>query len=130
MLLGPTRDTNDEYDRSYDWYQYLWSKLSASWEHFEHNNLRVISFNYDRSLEEYLTGAMMHTFGKERPDCEAKLLNLSIEHVYGSVTGPYGLPVEGNVPANLGSSQGAVIDPGDVITVSSNNYSPATFTVH
>jgi hypothetical protein len=40
------------------------------------------------------------------------------------------LHLDPSVPANLGSSQGAVIDPGDVITVSSNNYSPATFTVH
>jgi hypothetical protein len=40
------------------------------------------------------------------------------------------LHLDPSVPANLGSSQGAVIDPGDVIIVSSNNYSPATFTVH
>ena len=35
-----------------------------------------------------------------------------------------------SVPTNLGSSQGAVIDSGDVITLSNNNYSPSTFTVH
>jgi uncharacterized coiled-coil protein SlyX len=34
-----------------------------------------------------------------------------------------------SVPTNLGSSRGAVIDPGDVITLTNNNYSPTTFTV-
>jgi hypothetical protein len=40
------------------------------------------------------------------------------------------LHLDPSVPASLGSSQGAVIDSGDVITVSNDNYSPATFTVH
>jgi hypothetical protein len=34
-----------------------------------------------------------------------------------------------SVPTNLDSSQGAVIDSGDVITLSNNNYSPSTFIV-
>jgi uncharacterized lipoprotein YajG len=34
-----------------------------------------------------------------------------------------------SAPTSLDSSQGAVIDSGDVITLSNNNYSPTTFTV-
>jgi outer membrane murein-binding lipoprotein Lpp len=34
-----------------------------------------------------------------------------------------------SAPTDFGSSQGAVIESGDVITLSNNNYSPSTFTV-
>jgi hypothetical protein len=34
-----------------------------------------------------------------------------------------------SVSTNLGSSQGVVIDSGDVITLTNNNYSPSTITI-
>jgi len=39
------------------------------------------------------------------------------------------LHLDPSVPANLDSSQGVVIESGDVITVTNNNYSPSTITV-
>jgi hypothetical protein len=39
------------------------------------------------------------------------------------------LHLDPSVPANLGSSQGVIIESGDVITLTNNNYSPSTITV-
>jgi uncharacterized lipoprotein YajG len=39
------------------------------------------------------------------------------------------LHLNASVPTDLGSRQGAVIDSGDVITLTNNNYSPTAFTV-
>lgn len=94
-LLGPPRNEEGKPDRSDDWYRYLWSKLSDSWEHFDENQMKVITFNYDRSLEQYLLDAMVNTFGKTEDQCGEKLCAIPVEHVYGSVDGPYGVPVEG-----------------------------------
>jgi hypothetical protein len=40
------------------WYDYLWDKMNAPFEKLEANNLVVLTFNYDRSLEQYLFKAV------------------------------------------------------------------------
>ena len=55
-------------------------------EKFKKNNLRIITFNYDRSLEEFLLRAIQAKFGL--PEWEAFDLfkeAVSIEHVYGDL---------------------------------------------
>lgn len=65
------------FDRSKDdddhWYEYLWERLSRQvgivpWEDFHKNQLSVITFNYDRSLETYLTTVMGNTYGKSKEE--------------------------------------------------------------
>src|SRR3990167_3974733 len=41
----------------HDWYRYFWRKISTglSFDELSNHRLTIISFNYDRSLEKYLT---------------------------------------------------------------------------
>ena len=83
-------DRNTEDDDH--WYEYLWNRLSGgSWEDLRNNQLSIITFNYDRSLETYLGIAMQNTYGKADVECAEMLKNtIPIVHVYGTVTGTYG----------------------------------------
>jgi hypothetical protein len=80
------------------WYAYLWSKLDAPWDKFRNNKLRIITFNYDRSLEVFLLQAMTNSYGTPEEECSAMLAEVVlIHHVYGTVFGSYGPPDPGNL---------------------------------
>ena len=68
-----------------DWYQLLWSRLSTSINDFEDNNLSIITFNYDRSLEQYLFTAMSNCYGLDKEQCAQKLNSIPIIHVHGKL---------------------------------------------
>ena len=76
------------------WYKYLWSKLDASWNEFGENKLRVITFNYDRSLETFLLQAITNSFENrcERECLEMLSNTIPVLHVYGAVGGEFGPP--------------------------------------
>lgn len=85
--LVPLNDPTDH------WLQYLWPKLDAPWHEFPNNRLRIITFNYDLSLDEFLVKAMRHTYGKSEQECREMLLDVvPIHHVYGSVGPGFGPP--------------------------------------
>lgn len=68
------------------WYQLLFSKLNAPFEEFENNNLKIITFNYDRSLEYFLLEAMKAKYSeKDDKDILKKLHIIPILHVYGKL---------------------------------------------
>ena len=67
-----------------DWYRYLWVKLSdTTFEDFDKNQLSIITFNYDRSIEHFLFSTMRALYKKSRQDCEKKLKKIPIIHVHG-----------------------------------------------
>ena len=73
-----------------EWYKHLWHSLTdgvnGDIKKFKQNKLRVITFNYDRSLEEFLLRAIRAKFGL--PDWTAfELLKetIFISHVYGDL---------------------------------------------
>lgn len=69
------------------WYEFLFARMAdVSWDEFRHNNLSVITFNYDRSLEHYLFLSLKHTYGKD-DSYTVKLLQATIPiiHVYGQL---------------------------------------------
>ena len=72
-----------------DWYQALWEKLDedAQFETWQRNQLRVVTFNYDRSLEQDLFIRLQYNYpGKSEPEYAAKLeASVPIVHVYGSL---------------------------------------------
>jgi hypothetical protein len=72
--------------RGGDWYQYLSSKLNASFDNFGDNRLSVITFNYDRSLEHYLFTTLRHAHGRSDEECAEALLEIPILHVYGQLS--------------------------------------------
>lgn len=67
------------------WYEYLWNTLERSWGGFEQNHLRIITFNYDRSLEHFLASAMSVVSGRNYDSCVTKLAHLRIKHIYGKL---------------------------------------------
>jgi len=67
------------------WYRYLWNSIGNSLDGFAENKLRIITFNYDRSLECYLLTALENSFGIERDRAAEHLHTLPILHVYGKL---------------------------------------------
>ena len=68
------------------WYKLLWNAMlqdTASAPDVSRNSVRFVSFNYDRSLEEFLFEATMHTWGLSASNCAAIVAKIPIVHVYG-----------------------------------------------
>jgi hypothetical protein len=85
--------------RPSNWYKLLWKRLveapeqktnedtlSHLFDRFGQNCLSVITFNYDRSLEHFLTAALECTTGRGSEECAKKVSeSIRIIHVYGSL---------------------------------------------
>ena len=65
------------------WYEHLWDKLDATFDDFDKNKLSIITFNYDRSLEQYLITAMKYLYDKSEKQCAERLSKIPIIHVHG-----------------------------------------------
>ncbi len=68
-----------------NWYMYLYKRLKSSFEDFDKNNIYFITFNYDRSLEQFLFEALRSTFKKPINECAEKLTKIPIVHLYGQL---------------------------------------------
>lgn len=75
------------------WHEVLWSRLSApTWPGFKKQPIRIITFNYDRSLEHYLIRVITNNYGVS---VDTAMRALSVLHVHGSLgvyDGSFGLP--------------------------------------
>ncbi len=73
------------------WYKYFWDKnRRQDIDDIDFNDTRILTFNYDRSFEEYLFSTMSNTYkdklGSEVKNKVRKKINsLSIKHIYGKV---------------------------------------------
>jgi len=56
------------------WYQYLFNSLIAQNSGFGENNLTIVTFNYDRSLEAYLYNALLNRFSFSNEEALIELL--------------------------------------------------------
>jgi hypothetical protein len=88
LSLIPFEEEYKLYDPPGDtppWYDYIWEKLDARLDQFGENKLSIITFNYDRSLEQFLYSAIKNLYN--RPDGECRLLMdcIPIIHVHGSL---------------------------------------------
>ena len=73
------------------WYDYLWDELRQDIDNFTDNKLTIVTFNYDRSLEQYL-GRALEVAGAT--DISERLSSLGFIHVYGTLgPRPYVDPV-------------------------------------
>ena len=73
-----------------NWYQMLWNEMLAGIgvanpKGLLSNKVRFITFNYDRSLEQYLLNGIMFTFDLDQNAAFEILRQISIKHVYGSL---------------------------------------------
>lgn len=63
----------------------MYKNLNAPFEKFQKNRIGIITFNYDRSLEEYLFTVLKRHHGKSDIECASKLNEIPIIHFYGKL---------------------------------------------
>lgn len=73
--------------RGKSWYEFLFNKMieDVGFDSFENNNVSIVTFNYDRSLEHFLFTALRNRCGKTEDECAKKLSKINIIHVYGKI---------------------------------------------
>jgi hypothetical protein len=85
-MLLPCENTERLFSRNQsNWYEYLFNKLNAKFDNFEQNTIAIITFNYDRSLEQYLLTAMQNSYGRKADECAKKLAEIPIIHLHGQL---------------------------------------------
>ena len=78
-------------DFSDDWYRYLWNQMCAgitqgNLEDFAKNEISIVTFNYDLSLEHYLFTCLKNAYSVDAVKANELLRAISISHVYGSLS--------------------------------------------
>lgn len=68
-----------------DWYPFLFERMDSDFCDFVKNRLAVVTFNYDRSLEQFLFTALTNSFGRSGPEVATTLTSIPIVHVHGSL---------------------------------------------
>lgn len=68
------------------WLQYLWNLMSdVPKSEFQNNQLKIVSFNYDRVIEQYFQTTIQHSYGVEYAEGLDLRSAIEIIHVYGSL---------------------------------------------
>ena len=80
-------------ERSYNqeqqgWYSYLWKVMDQGTdgmaEKILNNKIKIITFNYERSLEHFLYTALLNMYSFKNPEDAIEIINqIPIYHVYG-----------------------------------------------
>jgi hypothetical protein len=78
------------------WLQYLWNMMNdVPKNEFKKNNLKIISFNYDRVIEHYFQNVIEHDYGVSHNEAAELRNSIEIVHVYGTLQSlderPYGV---------------------------------------
>lgn len=69
-----------------DWYSYFWNRYKTkTWDELDFSDIKIVTFNYDRSFEQYLLQVLKSLHRKTDKDALEKLATLEIVHVYGSL---------------------------------------------
>jgi hypothetical protein len=90
--LGPSN--HDPLKPDQDWMSFLFGRmlrgcLDSPDQFVERNNIAFVTFNYDRTLEHFLTGKLKNTYrGLSTRDAWGYVQRFQIIHIYGSL-GPY-----------------------------------------
>ena len=91
-------------NRDQDWYSYLFNKLTddlvrtSDYSRFSENNLSIITFNYDRSLEHFLYESIVHSFASiQREHLKEQLNKLGFIHIFGHLSGLEWQDISGNL---------------------------------
>jgi hypothetical protein len=65
------------------WLRYLWNKMHSPKNQFVGNNIKIVTFNYDRLLEHYLFTSILNKFGTSFGETKRLLSNIEILHFHG-----------------------------------------------
>lgn len=77
------REDNESLKRN--WYQQLTTALNCSLDNFHLNKLSIITFNYDRSLEQYLFNVLKPRYNISDTKCRELINSIPIIHVHGKL---------------------------------------------
>ena len=68
-----------------DWYYFLWNNIDHSFENIDKHNIHFLTFNYERSLEQFLFTSLYNSYAgkKSAEDCAKKIMTIDINHIYG-----------------------------------------------
>ena len=83
----------------------MFNQIGIRKEEFQDHALSIVTFNYDRSLEEYFHLSLMHGFGLSEIEAAEYLTAIPIVHVYGQLGKYFYLDPKGRYytpQANLG----------------------------
>jgi len=70
---------------SINWYKLVFNKMNTEFNSFHENQVSFITFNYDRSLEQYLFNALKSSSGAEPNKVAEVLKKINIIHLYGQM---------------------------------------------
>lgn len=76
-----------------NWYELLWDAMTrdgATLSDVRNSRIHVVTFNYDRSLEQFLFEATKNAFGVSDEDALSTVRSMNINHVYGCL-GEFGV---------------------------------------
>lgn len=68
-----------------NWYRHLLNLMVGTFDDFAKNKLAVITFNYDRSFEQFLFIALTHRFNKGPKEVADAIATIPIIHVHGQI---------------------------------------------
>lgn len=84
-------------DPSDHWLMYLWNSMTGDKipkHKFKSNSIKIITFNYDRVIEQYFQTVLMKYFGVDSNEATELRKHIEIIHVYGALQNledrPYG----------------------------------------
>lgn len=83
-----TRENNSDNAkrRARRWYDYVLNRMGATRDDFRKNRLSVLTFNYDRSFEQFMLVALQHRHGITAKEAGQLLVDtVSIEHLHGQL---------------------------------------------
>lgn len=83
--LLPCENDDKLRDFGKNWYMYLFDRINASFEDFDKNTISFITFNYDRTLEQFLFEALKYRFNKKDQECAERINKIRIVHLYGQL---------------------------------------------
>lgn len=85
QTLIPYEDEDRLFIPKNNWYLYLYNHLKAPLNKFADNAVSFITFNYDRSLEQFLFTALLNAYGATWHEVSEVLDQIPIIHVHGQL---------------------------------------------
>lgn len=67
------------------WYEHLFAAMNSRLPEFRQNAVQVLTFNYDRSLEHFLTTSLAATHNISLPKAWEQIQHIPIVHLYGAL---------------------------------------------
>ena len=93
------------------WYHLLYQRLGTSLDDISGNKLTVVTFNYDRSLDDFLVNGLINDFDADRTQCERALYDLGPIHLHGVI--PSGVTLDTIRAEDLGECADSLHVVGD-----------------